>query len=252
MIYGLWQSAAGLQAQDYRQALLANNLANVDTPGYKPDRVAFRERLSAALAGAPRPTRHPILDALPGGLFETPVHTDFSTASIDPTTSSLDLAIDGDGFFTVRTPDGPRYTRDGRLTLTRDGELRHVASGSPVVDAEGRPILVDPSQPGLIKIDDQGRVKQGDRTAGRLAVVDFEDHSDLYKTGQNLFASDRARVTPSSGTVRQFAVEASGADPITSLVEMIDATRAYQMNATMLTLQDESLGRLVNELGRIG
>jgi len=252
MIYGLWQSAAGLQTQDYRQAIIANNLANVDTPGFKPDRIAFRERLSAAFAGAPRPTRHPVLDALPGGLFETPVHTDYSTASIETTTNPLDVAIDGGGFLTVRTPEGLRYTRDGRMTLSRDGELRHASSGFPVVDAEGRSLLLEPSQPGQIKIDEQGRVKQGERTAGRLAVVDFADRSGLEKTGQNLFVSDRARATPSSGTVRQFAVEASGADPITSLVEMIDATRAYQLNANMLTLQDESLGRLVNELGRIG
>ncbi len=188
---------------------------------------------------------------MPGGLFETPVHTDFSQALIELSTSPLDVAVDGDGFLTVQTPDGPRYTRDGRMTLNRDGELRHASSGYPVVDAEGKPILLDSTQTSRIKIDELGRVKQGERDAGRLAIVDFADRSGLEKTGQNLFAADRARPITASGTVRQFATEGSGADPVTSLVEMIDATRAYQLNATMLTLQDESLGRLVNELGRI-
>jgi flagellar basal-body rod protein FlgF len=252
MVYGLWQSAAGLQAQDYRQAIIANNLANVDTPGFKPDRISFAERMSAAKAGAPRSTRHPVLDALPGGLFETPVHTDYSQAAIETTSSPLDVAIEGSGFLTVQTPDGPRYTRDGRLTLNRDGELRHASSGYPVVDGDGKAIVLDASQPRLIKIDEQGQVKQGERAAGRLALVDFNDRSGIKKVGQNLFAADRARPTNASGTVRQFATEGSGADPVTSLVEMIDATRAYQLNATMLTMQDESLGRLVNEVGKIG
>jgi flagellar hook-basal body protein len=176
MVYGLWQSAAGLQAQDYRQAIIANNLANVDTPGFKPDRISFAERMSAAKSGAPRPTRHPVLDALPGGLFETPVHTDYSQASIETTSSPLDVAIEGSGFLTVQTPDGPRYTRDGRLTLNRDGELRHASSGFPVVDGDGKSIVLDASQPRLIKIDEQGQVKQGER-AGRLGAVDFADRS---------------------------------------------------------------------------
>ncbi len=252
MVYGLWQSAAGLQSQDYRQAIIANNLANVDTPGFKPDRISFAERLSAATAGAPRPTRHPVLDALPGGLFETPIHTDYSQGAIESSTNPLDVSIDGEGFLTVQTPDGPRYTRDGRMTMNRAGELRHVASGYPVVDRDGKPILLDPSQMNNLKIDELGQIKQGERAAGRLALVDFADRSGIEKTGQNLFAADRARPINASGTVRQFSTEASGANPVTSLVEMIDATRAYQMNATMLTLQDESLGRVVNEMGKIG
>ena len=67
MIYGLWQSAAGLQAQEYRQAIVANNLANTETPGFKADRIAFQERLTAALTGGSPSTRHPVLDAMTGG-----------------------------------------------------------------------------------------------------------------------------------------------------------------------------------------
>ena len=254
MIYGLWQSAAGLQAQHYRQALIANNLANAETPGFKPDRIAFHERLNASLVDRSPSTRHPVLDSMTGGLFETPVYTDFTfnDASLIPSNSAFDVAIQGGGFLTVETPDGTRYTRDGRLIMDRDGALRHVASGSLVVDGQGRSISLDPASPGRIKIDELGNVRQGDNVVGRLALVDFADRQQLEKTGRNLLAADSARLVEADGRIKQFHYEASGVDPVETLVAMIAATRAYQINAKMITMQDDTLGRVVNDVGRIG
>lgn len=252
MVHGLWQSAAGLQTQEYRQAILANNLANVDTPGFKPDRITFQERLAAAHGDSSMKLRHPVLDALPGGLFESPVYTDYSQASLETSQGPLDVAVTGDGFLAVRTAEGPRYTRDGRMVLDRNGTLLHAASGAPIADERGRPIYLDRTAIDNVKIDGEGNIHQGDLVVGQLALVDFADRGQLQKTGQNLLDAGGMRPNPAKGAVQQYTIEASGVDPVTSLVEMIEATRIYQMNASLLTMQDESLGRAVNEVGRIG
>jgi len=254
MIYGLWQSAAGLQAQQYRQAIIANNLANAETPGFKADRIAFQERLNTSQAGRAMNARHPVLDAMTGGLFETEVYTDFrlNNSSLVSSNSAFDVAIDGGGFLTVQTSDGVRYTRDGRLIMDQQGTLRHVASGGAVLDAQAQPIALDPASPGKTKIDEGGWVKQDGNVVGRLAVVDFDDRQQLEKTGQDLLTADNARPIEADGRIRQYCYEASSVEPVETLVEMIAATRAYEINATMITMQDETLGQVVNKVGRIG
>lgn len=250
MVYGLWQSAAGLQAQQYRQAVITNNLANASTPGFKSDRIAFQERLSAARGGGTQGPGHATLDALTGGLFATPVYTDFSPSSINPSPNPLDVAIDGDGFLAVRGPDGTRYTRDARLYRAEDGALIHAASGESVLDKAGNPIVLDSDA--AVEIDQRGRLSQGGSVVAQLELVDFRDREQLVKVGKNLFSGDGARRINAEGRIRQFATEASGVEPTSALVEMIAAARAYEMNASMLSMQNESLGRAVNEVGRIG
>jgi flagellar basal body rod protein FlgG len=254
MIYGLWQSAAGLQAQEYRQAIIANNLANVETPGFKADRITFQERLNASLTkGTPR-TRHPVLDAMTGGLFAAEPYTDFTydRAGLVQSNNRLDVAIDGGGFLTVQTPDGPRYTRDGRMTMNNDGTLVHVATGGAVLDRQGQPIALNPASQGSVKIDVLGNVKQGADFVGQLALVDFADRQQLEKIGHNLFAADKARPIEADGRIRQSYYESSSVDPVKALVEMIAATRAFEINAKMITLQDDTLGQVINQVGRIG
>lgn len=251
MVYGLWQSAGGLAAQDYRQTILANNLANADTPGFKVDRVAFAERLNASLARGSAGTRHSALDRMTGGVFETPTYTDFSQGPLVPSDSRFDVAIAGDGFLRVKTKDGMRVTRDGRLELDKNGTLRHVASGGAVVDGQGRTIVLDPNQAGKVQIDSTGRVRQGESIVGQIGLVDFADRQQLEKAGENLYSAEAARQQSGSGEIRQFFTEGSGVEPVAALTDMIAASRAYQLNASMISLQDESLGRTVNELGRI-
>ncbi len=255
MIYGLWQSAAGLQAQEYRQVIIANNLANAETPGFKADRIAFQERLNASITKGAPADRHPVLDAMTGGLFETEVYTDFSfnESGLIPSGNRLDVAIHGDGFLAVQTADGARYTRDGRMTLDKDGTLVHVATGGAMLDRQGRPIMLDPSLPSKdTKIDSAGRVMQGEQIVGELGLVDFADRQQLEKIGHDLYSADNARRIQATGGIRQSFVESSGVDPVRALVDMIAATRAYEANARMITLQDETLGRAVNDVGRVG
>lgn len=252
MVHGLWQSAAGLQTQEYRQAILANNLANVDTPGFKPDRITFQERLNATQSEGATKVRHPALQALSGGLFESPVYTNYAQAGLETSQGPLDVAIAGYGFLTVRTSEGTRYTRDGRMLIDRNGTLLHAASGSPMVDDRGRSILLDRNAVNKITIDGEGNIQQAGEIVGKLALADFADRNQLNKTGGNLLDAGGMRPVPADGSLKQYAIEASGVDPVSSLVEMIEATRVYQMNATLISMQDESLSRVVNDVGRIG
>ena len=134
----------------------------------------------------------------------------------------------------------------------KDGTLRHIASGGAVLDVRGRPIAIDPSAKGLVKIDQLGRVSQGDTIIGRLGLVDFEDRQALEKAGQNLYDAQGTRQIVATGQIKQGAYEASGVEPATALVDMISAARAYEMNVSLISMQDETLGRAVNEVGRIG
>jgi len=251
MVYGLWQSADGLAAQDYRQTILANNLANADTPGFKAERVAFSERLNASLARGGVSTRNPTLDPMTGGVFETPTYVDFSPNQLIPSDSRFDVGIDGDGFLRVQTSEGAQVTRDGRMIISRDGTLRHAATGGAVLDVGGRPITLHLTALDKVKIDSTGRIRQGETVAGQIALVDFADRQALVKTGKNLFSAAGARQTVAKGEIRQFLQESSGVEPISAMTDLIAASRAYQLNASMISLQDESLGRTVNELGRI-
>lgn len=255
MTHGLWLSAAGLQAQQARQDVLANNLANVETAGFKPDRVMFRERLVAAQSdGVPGDAErlgHALLDRMTGGLAITPIRTDFSQGNLVTTQNELDLAIDGKGFFAVRSGDGVRYTRNGRLSLRADGTLVTSSGGLEVLDQAAQPIRLDPASAGRISVNPRGQVRQAGALVADLQIVDFANTEILQKTGRNLFDAGGARAVAAVADVRQFAYEGSGAESMTTLVQMIEATRAYQLNATMITLQDQTLGRAVNDVGRL-
>jgi flagellar basal-body rod protein FlgF len=162
------------------------------------------------------------------------------------------LAVVGDGFLSVQTKDGVRYTRDGRLIMNVDGTLVHASSGNPVLSADGQSIVLDTASQAPIKIDEAGQVLQGERPAGRLALVDFADRRQIEKVGQNLYSADGQKPIESRGNIRQSAYEASSVEPASVLVDLISASRAYEANARLISLQDESLGRVVNELGRVG
>jgi len=251
MIYGLWLSAAGLQTNDYRQAVITNNLANVDTVGFKEDLAVVRERRVASRSGGPLGSAHPVLDGLTGGSFVAPTYTRFSQGPIITSSNPLDVAIVGEGFFQVRDGSAIRYTRDGRFTVAADGRLVTVGGGFELLDAQGRPIVLRPDEPGRARIAEDGTVYQGDTAVGRLAVVDFADKRLLRKVGHGTFEPVGIEPRPIQANLRSRALEGSTVDPVRTMAEMIEAARAYQMNATMISLQDGMLARAVNDVGRV-
>lgn len=253
MVYGLWLSAAGLQANQYRQDVIANNLANVETAGFKRDLTVFTERSVASRESSGDPTRSNLmLDAMTGGTFVAPTYTTFEQGSLVKTDKPFDLALQGDGFFTVRDGNQTAYTRDGRLAIDTQGNLVTVVGSRPVLSDTGQAIRVSPEQRADVLVSEDGTIRAGATTVAKLGIVNFADTTELHKAGSNLLlASDGAKKTAASANVVTGAVEASTVDPTTTMVAMIEAARAYQLNATMISMQDTMLGRAANDIGKL-
>src|SRR6476620_8856831 len=172
MIYGLYLSAAGVMTNSYRQDVIANNIANAETVGFKKDLALFDQRLTEAqqrrlAASGPLSPTSKLLENLGGGLFAHPTSIDTGQGEFEPTGSPLDVAIEGDGFFAVQSPGaGPggaggetRLTRNGQFAVDSTGRLTlSNAKGEQVLDAEKQPIQLEPG--GGVRIDDQGTVTQ--------------------------------------------------------------------------------------------
>lgn len=252
MVYGIYSSAAGLLANQYRQEVLANNLANVSTAGFKQDLTVIRERQPASRERpADSAWSDSSLTGLTGHVLVAPTTTSFEPGAIEVTGNPLDAAIAGDGFFRVRAGGMDRYTRDGRFTLNSSGTLVTVNGQAEVLDEGGQPIKVPAGLTGRVRIEANGEVRAGDSSFGRVSVVEFDDRSLLRKTGGNLLESLGAKATRVEPSLQPGALEASNVDPTRAMVSMIEVTRAYQMNATLLGLADQTLGRAVNDIARV-
>ena len=163
------------------------------------------------------------------------------------------MAIDGEGFFTVRADDETRYTRDGRFTIDSSGRLVTVAGGRPVLDGAGDEIVVNNSaQAEPPRVDHRGRVMQGDRVVARLGLVDFADKQRLRKIGGNLFESIGEAPSASQAQLRPGHLEKSTVSPVLAMASMIEVSRAYQLNANLISMQDQMNGRAASDIGRIG
>jgi flagellar basal-body rod protein FlgG len=252
MVYGIYSSAAGLQVNQYRQDLLANNLANLATAGFKQDLAVVRERRIAAREGLADPSASdPTLEGLTGGSLVAPTYTLFEQGPVERTNNPLDVALSGEGFFAVQAGGQTRYTRDGRFTLDNQGRLVMTTGKAVALDQSGQPIVVPEVARDRVRIDADGQVRAGDETFGRMQVVKFDDLRQLRKVGGNLLTANSAVARPFAGDLLPGSVEGSNVDPTRTMVAMIEATRAYQLNATLAGLADSTLGRAVNDIARI-
>ncbi len=250
MLYGMYISAAGAMANSYKQDVVANNLANVDTTAFKKDLALFRARPTEAALNGSRRFSDAMLESTGGGIFALPTHTDFSQASLEKTDSPYDVALTDDGFFQVQMGDDTYYTRDGRFMTAEDGmTLVTVAGQLPVLSSEGEVITLLPGIEPVI--DSNGFISQNGQNVARLGVVNFEDTNQLTKKGSNMYQADAALAQPADVTMRQNYTETSGVNALEELTEMIKAQRAFQSNVMMMQIQDQTLASAVGKLGMI-
>lgn len=245
MIYGLYNSAAGMLVNEYRQNVIANNLANADTVGFKRDVAVFAERDTEHVSGTRKNNpSDPLREALTGGLWLGQTQTDFRPGPQQRTGRGLDAALDGPGFFLVQKGDQQLLTRDGRFVRDPLGFVTAV-DGARVLQVNGQPLRVNPlgSEP---TIDADGNVSQDGAVVGRLALVDVENYRTLEKTDGERFTAPDGFVQQAPAFVRGGYLEQPDVEPVIELTRMMETTRAYQLNAQMLTLQDQTLGRLIN------
>lgn len=251
--YGLWLSAAGMQVSDHRQTLLANNMANVETTGFKHDLAVIRQRLIESQAqSAAQPYAHPVLDGMAGGVNVRQTHQSFMQGPIEHTGRALDVAIDGEGFFAVSDGTTTRYTRDGEFTRNTEGELvLAVADGRwRVLSDSGAPIVLN-ERAGPPTVSEDGTIRQGNVIVDRLALMTTGDKQSLRKIGENLFKATKGGMVPAKGKLVAGARERSNFNIVQGLASMIETTRAYELNATMIRLQDEVTGFAVSRIARV-
>lgn len=242
---GLSRQAALQRQMD----IVANNLANVDTVGFKVE-----QQLLASQAGAPAKNenvRGPALFVIDNG-----VGRDFSEGDLRTTGRPLDVAIEGNAFFKVQTPGGERYTKDGRFTLNPQGQLV-TASGHPVLDAGGGTITLDPAN-GEPSISDDGvvsqRTPQGASTqVGKLGVVRFDTLSVLQKGGDNLYVNTSNATPQAANDVRlhQGMLEGSNVKPITQITNLIEIQRSYERVAQMIQQNNDLSQQSIDRLARV-
>lgn len=253
MINGLYISAMGLQVQEYRQAVTANNLANAQTAGFKRAIANVQARANAAQEDpAMRRLGVASLQQLNGGVWAQPTSLDLRQGTLDTTRNPLDLALDGPGFFAVQAADGSKLlTRDGKFTLNVEGDLITANDGKKVLDADGTPIRLNPAL--QIEVNGAGEVRQDGSTVAILGVVNVENPQAIEPAGSNAMRlRDGASAKQIAGgtQVRQGCLEQSGVDAVNEMVSMIECQRAFEANARLISMQDQMLQQ-INSIGRI-
>jgi flagellar basal-body rod protein FlgF len=246
MIKGIHTSAAGMLPMMTRLDVIANNLANMNTTGFKRDEVFMHLVKDAALAQAQGA----------GNSAEAEVQhvTDFSEGSLNPTNNPLDLAMQGRGFFVIDTPQGMRYTRNGNFTLTTQGVLV-TAKGDPVIGTSGRiqiPNTQDLSQ-GKIVVSESGEIIVDNKSVARLRIVDFADTSVLMKEDGSLFSGPLGLpvndIHENKVSVRQGFLEGSNVEGLEEMIALVELTRNFESNQRVIQTQDTTLEK-TNEVGR--
>ncbi|MEO8099794.1 MAG: flagellar hook-basal body protein [Acidobacteriota bacterium] len=236
-------AAGGMRSRMQALELLANNLANSSSRGYKSDREVFTVYASRdASTTKAGPTQQPWL---------RDSWTDFSQGTLEPTGNQLDLGLNGPGFFSVRGPGGNLYTRNGSLHLSSSGDLLGPEDRA-VLDLKNKPIKVDPAQP--LSISASGEVKQQGATVAQIAIVEFADPATLTKVGQSYFQAPQAGPPPGAAKateLRQGVVESSNAVPSEAAVRLVSVMRQFEMLQKAITVGSEMNRRAMEEVAKV-
>lgn len=262
MLRGMYTGASAMLAQQARVDVLANNLANVDTVGFKREQVvqsAFPDMLmrrvfdpvgaggdAGSFYGQGGWDPRPVVGRLGTGTYVDGTWTVHAEGGLRRTDNPLDLAIVGPGFFAVQTDAGVRLTRDGRFTLNEEGTLVTL-TGWPVLGEEG-PVTVAGTR---VAVDEQGRLHVDGEVVAVLQRVDVAEVQGLRKEGGGLWAPTDASGPPEAVAARVHGgyVEQSNVNAVQSMVQLISAFRSYEANQKVIQAYDATLGKAVNELG---
>lgn len=241
---GMYSALSGNLAAMTRMDVISNNLANVNTPGFKKDKVSFEGLLSSVTTPPAVPqssTADPILQK--ENLF-----VDYSSGPVVQTGNPLDLTIDGDGFFAIETPQGIAYTRQGNFRLSADGTLV-TADGYPV-QGQGGGIRITGSR---VEIDSKGVVMVDGVEGATISLFDFPKPYAMRKTGAAQFVpTDPAAVAQvATGQFRQGHLEGSNVDTVSEMMQMIENSRYFEACQKVILSFNDLTSKAANELGRL-
>ena len=225
--------------------IAANNIANIDTAGFKVESLTLQtDPLAPSQARRPASINYVQDDGLA---------RDFGQGAVNQTGNTYDFAIQGDAFFQVQTPTGPRFTRDGRFTTDAQGRLV-TRNGDAVLTAEGAEITLDPKK-SLPVVGHDGVITQADATGqvsqvGKLTVSRFANLAGLKKDGDNQFTSDETPVRAADAQIRQGAVEQANSQPVLEVTNLIDITRAYERVQQLIASTSDLSRSAIERLGK--
>lgn len=257
----MWIAMTGLEAQQTRLSVISNNLANVNTTGFKRDRAVFEDLLYQTVrqpgAQSSQDTQLPSGMMLGTGVRTVATEKLHTQGNIVQTSNSLDVAVQGRGFLQVLMPDGSlAYTRDGAFQSDSSGQLV-TSSGyliQPAITIPDNAQSITIGSDGIVSVQIQGQASPSQ--AGTLQLADFINPSGLQPIGQNLFLETASSGSPSAGnpglnglgTLVQGALETSNVNSVEELVNMIEAQRAYEMNSKAISTADRMLQFVTSNL----
>jgi len=241
MIRGLYSAASGMLSTIHAQEIITNNIANVNTPGFKRDIPVYESFSNILQRQINRDTRQTRVQS---------TFIDLSEGKLTFTGNTFDFALEGKGFFALSTPQGIAYTRSGNFSLDRQGRL--VTPEGFILLGENGPITISVNNISKLKFNEKGEVIIDGKVVDQIRV-DVVRRSSLYKEGENLFRiSQPVGVNRANNiSVKVGYLETSNVDIISEMVSLINNFRMYEANQRLIQLQDSTLDKACNETGRI-
>jgi fagellar hook-basal body proteins len=258
MIRSLYTAVSGMITQEAKQDIITNNLANANTVGFKADNLSIRKFDDVLLENYDKVSGGKnvknVIGSISLGSKLDSVNTDFTQGMIQSTDKTTDFAIEGKGFFTVQRNDGNNngqyYTRDGHFHVDMNGILVN-DSGDKVMGRNLQTNQLEPINVGSSDLvsDVSGNISVNGNKVYKLYTVDFNDYKTLKKTGDNLYQGNNP--TENNALVRQNSLEKSNINVINAMTDMITTMRSFETNQKVVQSLDETLGKLVNEVGSV-
>ena len=239
MLVALSHQLAAFRSMD----VIANNIANAETPGFRREEQTFHEYVEQLPLEDGQTTPQTLTFVQDGGVVR-----DMREGALKATGSPFDLAIHGNGFFVVQTPNGERYTRNGHFTLDTSGQI--VDDNGDPLQGDGGAVAVSVDD-GDIHIGKDGTVSGKKGQIAKLRVADFPDETQLVKEGSSLYSTTQQPTTASSAEIRQGMLEESNVQPVIEISRMVEVMRSYQSTATLTQSQEDLMRQAIDQLGQM-
>lgn len=251
MLRGMYTSISAMVNLQSSQTVITNNIANVNTTGFKEERLMSKTFDDVLISNNDRyfngVAHYQELGTLNFGVKIDEIKTNYNQGSLVETENQTDFAINGKGFFTVRDNEGNLfYTRDGAFKVNRDGYLV-TSSGYSVLNSNNQPIYVGNSS---VSVDTNNNVVLSSGAVHRFNIVDFQDYNSLNKVGSNLYTGEGATAT-NNYTVKNMQIEGSNVDIIQSTADLMSNLRAFEANQKVVQIMDSTLSKIANEIGTV-
>lgn len=252
MIKGFYAAVSGMLLNANRQNVLSHNIANMNTPGFKQVLTTAETFLKTQVVYSPNnldgTSVQRDIGTLGLGTATGAEQIDFTAGGFQQTDSPLDFAIHGDGFFRLQTPNGERYTRDGRFVRNTNGGLVSI-EGFPVLSTTGQPIVIPE---GIVSLALDGTISVNGTQVAQLGLSTFANpEADLVRDRGNMFTALQPAQQGTNVQVRQSFLEMSNANPTQLMASLVEVGRSYEASQQMVANQDELLGKTISSLGRL-